>query len=110
MHVRMYVYLVFRCVTFIFLFIFNYLATTFLELWKRRQAVIVWEWDLQNVESDEEPRPEFETTVKTFRINPVTREREPYLPVWSKVLRSCATSSIVFFMVIEKLSFIHSIN
>ncbi|KAF3423996.1 hypothetical protein E2986_00995 [Frieseomelitta varia] len=62
----------------------NIAATTFLELWKRRQAVIVWEWDLQNVESDEEPRPEFETTVKTFRINPVTREREPYLPVWSK--------------------------
>lgn len=62
--------------------------------------MIIWEWDLQNVESEEEPRPEFETTVKTFRINPVTREREPYLPVWSKALRSCATGSIVFFMVI----------
>lgn len=84
-----------------FILLSNIPATTFLELWKRRQAVIIWEWDLQNVESDEEPRPEFETTVKTFRINPVTREREPYLPVWSKALRSCATGSMVFFMVIK---------
>lgn len=79
-------------------------ATTFLELWKRRQAVIIWEWDLQNAECDEEPRPEFETTVKTFRVNPVTREREPYLPSWSKALRYCATGSIVFFMVTEQSS------
>lgn len=72
--------------------------------------MIIWEWDLQNVESEEEPRPEFETTVKTFRINPVTREREPYLPVWSKALRSCATGSIVFFMVIIYLMTFIAIN
>lgn len=72
--------------------------------------MIIWEWDLQNVESEEEPRPEFETTVKTFRINPVTREREPYLPVWSKALRSCATGSIVFFMVIIYLVIFIAIN
>lgn len=72
--------------------------------------MIIWEWDLQNVESEEEPRPEFETTVKTFRINPVTREREPYLPVWSKALRSCATGSIVFFMVIIYLMMFIAIN
>ncbi|XP_076642651.1 anoctamin-4 [Halictus rubicundus] len=85
--------------TVFFAIFMSFWATTFLELWKRRQAVIIWEWDLQNVESDEEPRPEFETTVKTFRINPVTREREPYLPTWSKALRFCATGSIVFFMI-----------
>ncbi|XP_076249418.1 anoctamin-4 [Calliopsis andreniformis] len=85
--------------TVFFAIFMSFWATTFLELWKRRQAVIIWEWDLQNVESDEEPRPEFETTVKTFRINPVTREREPYLPTWSKALRYCATGSIVFFMI-----------
>ncbi|GLG95444.1 Anoctamin, partial [Gryllus bimaculatus] len=73
--------------------------TTFLELWKRRQAVIVWEWDLQNTEEDEEPRPEFEMSVKTFRINPVTREKEPYLPAWSKAWRLLATTSMVLFMV-----------
>lgn len=75
-------------------------ATTFLELWKRRQAVLVWEWDLQNADYDEEPRPEFEASVKTYRINPVTKEKEPYLPASSKALRCLATSSLVFFMVI----------
>ncbi|PSN52662.1 hypothetical protein C0J52_06028 [Blattella germanica] len=69
-------------------------------LWKRRQAVIVWEWDLQHVEEDEEPRPEFETSVKTFRINPVTMEKEPYLPTWSKAWRFLATTSAVMFMAV----------
>jgi hypothetical protein len=59
----------------------------------------VWEWDLQNVEEDEEPRPEFETSVKTFRMNPVTMEKEPYLPTWSRAWRFLATSSAVLFMV-----------
>ncbi|KAG7214086.1 hypothetical protein KM043_001446 [Ampulex compressa] len=85
--------------TVFFAIFMSFWATTFLELWKRKQAVIVWEWDLQNADTDEEPRPEFETSVKTFRINPVTREREPYLPVWSKAVRFLATGSIVFFMI-----------
>lgn len=71
----------------------------YLELWKRQQSIIVWEWDLQLVEEDEEPRPEFETSVKTFRINPVTRQREPYLPTWSKALRFLATGATVLCMV-----------
>lgn len=75
-------------------------ATSFLELWKRRQSVIVWEWDLQTADGDEEPRPEFESSVKTFRINPVTREREPYMPVWERAWRYMVTGSLVFFMVI----------
>ncbi|XP_071573980.1 anoctamin-4 isoform X2 [Temnothorax nylanderi] len=84
--------------TVFFAIFMSFWATTFLELWKRRQAVLVWEWDLQNAEYDEEPRPEFETSVKTFRINPVTKEKEPYLPAWSKAARYLATGSIVFFM------------
>lgn len=85
--------------TVFFAMFMSFWATTFLELWKRRQAVIVWEWDLQNAEYDEEPRPEFESSVKTFRINPVTKEKEPYLPAWSKAIRCLATGSMVFFMI-----------
>lgn len=36
---------------------FVFAATTFLELWKRKQNVLVWEWDLQDTEEDEESRP-----------------------------------------------------
>ncbi|XP_011495635.1 PREDICTED: anoctamin-4 [Ceratosolen solmsi marchali] len=85
--------------TVFFAIFMSFWATTFLEMWKRKQAVLAWEWDLQNGEGDEEPRPEFEASVKTFRINPVTREREPYLPVWSRTMRYVATGSIVFFMI-----------
>ncbi|KAL7039822.1 hypothetical protein ACKWTF_000129 [Chironomus riparius] len=74
-------------------------ATTFLELWKRKQSIIIWEWDLQGIENDEDPRPEFETSVKTFRINPVTREKEPYMTYWSRFFRLMATGSIVCFMI-----------
>ena len=35
---------------------------------------------MQGIENDEDPRPEFETSVKTFRINPVTREKEVFIP------------------------------
>ncbi|XP_015836241.1 anoctamin-4 isoform X2 [Tribolium castaneum] len=73
-------------------------ATVFLELWRRKQSVIQWEWDLNGTDQDEEPRPEFETSVKTFRTNPVTREKEPYLPASFKVVRFFVTGSAVFFM------------
>ncbi|CAG9830896.1 unnamed protein product [Diabrotica balteata] len=32
-------------------------ATVFLEMWRRKQSVIQWEWDLQATDQDEEPRP-----------------------------------------------------
>ncbi|CAH1112019.1 unnamed protein product [Psylliodes chrysocephalus] len=78
-------------------------ATVFLEMWRRKQSVIQWEWDLQDTEQDEEPRPEFETSVKTFRTNPVTRDKEPYLPTWTRVGRLAITGSAVFFMLIVVL-------
>ena len=74
-------------------------ATAFIEFWKRRQAVIAWEWDLTNFEEEEQTRPEFEASVKTTRINPVTKKPEPYLPTWNKCYRVTATWSVVLFMV-----------
>lgn len=68
-------------------------------MWKRKQSVLIWEWDLQNIENEEDTRPEFETSVKTFRTNPVTREKEPYMPTWDRAIRFFATSSAVLFMV-----------
>lgn len=43
-------------------------ATTFLEMWKRRQAILKWEWDLSDDEDVEEIRPEFEANVKSRRF------------------------------------------
>ncbi|XP_063372345.1 anoctamin-4 [Cydia amplana] len=85
--------------TVFFAIFMSFWATTFLELWKRKQSVLRWEWDLGGVDQDEDPRPEFEASVKTFRTNPVTREKEPYLPGWQKTMRYVATSSAVLFMI-----------
>lgn len=85
--------------TIIILIFIPFLATTFLELWKRKQSVLVWEWDLHNVDMDEENRPEFETNATTFRMNPVTREKEPYMSTWSRAIRFVITGSAVLFMV-----------
>lgn len=82
------------------MFIILSTATTFLELWKRKQALIVWEWDLENIEADEENRPEFETSAKNFRTNPVTKEKEPFIPTWTKAFRYCITAGVVTMMVI----------
>uniref|UniRef100_A0A0L8I572 Anoctamin n=1 Tax=Octopus bimaculoides TaxID=37653 RepID=A0A0L8I572_OCTBM len=45
----------------------------FIELWKRQQNEIGYDWDISNFEEEEETvRPEFESTVTTTRENPVT--------------------------------------
>lgn len=53
------------------------------------------------MEMDEENRPEFETNATTFRMNPVTREKEPYMSTWSRAIRFVITGSAVLFMVIS---------
>lgn len=57
---------------------------------------------MHNVESDEENRPEFETNATSFRMNPVTREKEPYMSTWTRAIRFVITGSAVLFMVSEK--------
>ncbi|KAL7732969.1 hypothetical protein ACLKA6_002780 [Drosophila palustris] len=90
--------------TVFFAIFMSFWATTFLELWKRKQSVLVWEWDLHNVDMDEENRPEFETNATTFRMNPVTREKEPYMSTWNRAIRFVITGSAVLFMISVVLS------
>ena len=43
-------------------------ATLFVELWKRRQSILVWEWDLEMDDQEEQPRPEFEVGITFIRF------------------------------------------
>ena len=43
----------------------------------------------------------FKTTVKSTRMNPVTKTKEAYLPPWNKSSRVFLTYSLVLFMVSE---------
>ncbi|XP_071037378.1 anoctamin-5-like isoform X3 [Parasteatoda tepidariorum] len=74
-------------------------ATMFMEFWKRKQATLAWEWNLADLDYGmEQIRPEYETSVKHYRLNPVTMAIEPFLPFWSKVYRIAAAHSAVLFV------------
>ena len=85
--------------TVVFAIFMSFWATAFMEFWKRRQAVIQWEWDLTNYEDEEQTRPEFEANVKSTRINLVTRKAEPYLSPVQKSSRVIFTNAFVLTMV-----------
>lgn len=63
-------------------------GTLFLEFWKRKQAVIQFNWDLVNfVKEEEPPRPEYLAKLANYprmKVNPITGMKEPHLPFWRR--------------------------
>ncbi|CAK9298488.1 unnamed protein product [Gordionus sp. m RMFG-2023] len=103
--------------TIAFAIFMSFWSTLFLELWKRKQNELAWDWDTKDFEEEEIVRPEYETQVKTLRKNPITNTLEPYLPLYSKALRLMGTGitvltflvmvmGVVFAIIIYKLSII----
>ncbi|MEE6499041.1 hypothetical protein FKM82_003294 [Ascaphus truei] len=76
-------------------------ATVFLEFWKRRRAVLTYDWDLIDWEDEEEElRPQFEAKYsKLERVNPITGKPEPFQPVSDKLSRLMVSVSGIFFMI-----------
>ncbi|XP_054581282.1 anoctamin-5 [Eptesicus fuscus] len=63
-------------------------VTLFLEFWKQRQARLEYEWDLVDFEEEQQQlqlRPEFEAMCKQRKMNPVTQEMEPHMPLKNRV-------------------------
>ncbi|KAM6942860.1 anoctamin-5b [Xenentodon cancila] len=77
-------------------------VTLFLEFWKRRQARLEYEWDLVDFEEEQQQlqiRPEFEIRCTNRRLNKITQEMEPYLPIPSKCARfSLSAATVVFWI------------
>ncbi|XP_067855317.1 anoctamin-4-like isoform X2 [Heptranchias perlo] len=76
-------------------------ATVFLEFWKRRRAVIAYDWDLIDWEEEEEEiRPQFEAKYsKKERMNPISGKPEPYQAFTDKCSRIIVSASGIFFMI-----------
>uniref|UniRef100_A0A803SR10 Anoctamin n=1 Tax=Anolis carolinensis TaxID=28377 RepID=A0A803SR10_ANOCA len=76
-------------------------ATVFLEFWKRRRAVIAYDWDLIDWEEEEEEiRPQFEAKYsQKERMNPISGKPEPYQAFADKCSRIIVSASGIFFMI-----------
>ncbi|XP_048804208.1 anoctamin-3 isoform X1 [Lagopus muta] len=76
-------------------------ATVFLEFWKRRRAVLTYDWDLVDWEDEEEElRPQFEAKYSQVeRVNPITGKPEPFQPFPDKLSRLMVSVSGIFFMI-----------
>uniref|UniRef100_A0A673CHP6 Anoctamin n=1 Tax=Sphaeramia orbicularis TaxID=375764 RepID=A0A673CHP6_9TELE len=77
-------------------------VTLFLEFWKRRQARLEYEWDLVDFEEEQQQlqlRPEYETKCTNRKLNRITQEMEPYLPITSKCARTCLSGATVIFWI-----------
>uniref|UniRef100_A0A7N6BRG6 Anoctamin n=1 Tax=Anabas testudineus TaxID=64144 RepID=A0A7N6BRG6_ANATE len=80
----------------------KFTITLFLELWKRRQARLEYEWDLVDFEEEQQQlqiRPEFEIKCTNRRLNKITQEMEPYLPITTKCARYCLSAATVIFWI-----------
>uniref|UniRef100_A0A3B4VB61 Anoctamin n=1 Tax=Seriola dumerili TaxID=41447 RepID=A0A3B4VB61_SERDU len=92
--------------------VFMFSLTLFLEFWKRRQARLEYEWDLVDFEEEQQQlqlRPEYETKCTNRKLNRITQEMEPYLPITSKCARMCLSGATVLFWV-SIVSLVHLIT
>ncbi len=65
-------------------------AIIFLENWKRYQAELCSRWDVSDAEfSEEQVRPDYQLSVTTKRLNPVTQKEELFLPKKTIAKRFC---------------------
>ncbi|XP_076970346.1 anoctamin-5 isoform X2 [Tamandua tetradactyla] len=63
-------------------------VTLFLEFWKQRQAKLEYEWDMVDFEEEQQQlqlRPEFEAMCKHRKMNEVTKEMEPFMPLYNRI-------------------------
>uniref|UniRef100_A0A0N5BL02 Anoctamin n=1 Tax=Strongyloides papillosus TaxID=174720 RepID=A0A0N5BL02_STREA len=75
-------------------------GTLFLEGWKRFHSEIAYKWGMLDFEvEDETMRPDFQSKIKTKRINPVSKEEEPWLPAKEKIFKwFCSGMTVLFFV------------
>ncbi|XP_036977167.1 anoctamin-4-like [Acanthopagrus latus] len=86
-------------------------ATVFLEFWKRRRAVLAYDWDLIDWEEEEEEiRPQFEAKYsKKERMNPISGKPEPYQAFTDKYSRLVVSTSGIFFMILVVIAAVFGI-
>ncbi|XP_057692971.1 anoctamin-5 isoform X1 [Corythoichthys intestinalis] len=94
--------------TLLFAIFMGIWVTLFLELWKRRQARLAYEWDLVDFEEEEQQlqiRPEYEIRCTSRKLNPITQEMEPNLPITTvRCARICFSGATVLLWICLTIS------
>ncbi|PVD35218.1 hypothetical protein C0Q70_06499 [Pomacea canaliculata] len=73
-------------------------GTIFLELWKRENAELAYEWDVEQFELNEPDRPEFIGTKQ--KQDPVTDDKVWYYPIQRQIIKFTFSASVLLFMVL----------
>lgn len=85
------------------LIILHFLATLFLELWKRYSATITHRWGLTGFTLEaEHPRPQYLARLSGSnhtKVNLITGNIEPTVPWWKKVPATLFSISILLILV-----------
>ncbi|XP_077983931.1 anoctamin-4-like isoform X2 [Glandiceps talaboti] len=72
-------------------------GTLFLEIWKRNNARLAYEWDVDDYEDNEPDRPQFYGTKE--RIDPVSELPDWYYPFYRQFVKFMMSCGILIFMV-----------
>ncbi len=72
-------------------------AAVFVEMWKRQQTRLAYEWGQDNFEAHELIRPSFQADTK--RISPVDGRVEKIEPFWSRFQRSFLSNSVILTLI-----------
>lgn len=72
-------------------------STIFLEFWKRKNAILAYEWDVDNYEDSEPNKPEYFGT--DVRKDPVTMEEIPFYPFKYRCMKFTVSFITFLFMV-----------
>lgn len=72
-------------------------GTVFLELWKRTNATLAYEWDVDNFEVNEPDRPQFFGL--KVKKDPITDEENWVYPFKRLILKYTGSTLVVIFMV-----------
>lgn len=89
-------------------YIVQFVATLFLELWKKYSAEITHRWDVTGLDAQEEyPRPQYLARlahIKKKSINIITNTEEPKVPYWKMRLPATILSfSVVLLLVCQSI-------
>ncbi|KAL1471539.1 hypothetical protein MTO96_023593 [Rhipicephalus appendiculatus] len=75
-------------------------ATIFIELWKRRQCVLGWEWNLADIDTlTDVINPEYEAKATVYKLNPVTMGPIPVV-LFMLCLVICTVFGIIAYRII----------